>query len=119
MISVEEATERILSYVHVLGLKSASARGAWPGARRDVVSDMDIPPLDNTAMDGYAVRSADTAGARSDKPVTLRVQGELAAGYVFEGEVTAGGAVRIMTGAPCLVAPTQLCPSKRRMSRGT
>jgi molybdopterin molybdotransferase len=51
-------------------------------------------------MDGYAVRAADTAGAREASPVRLRVIGELAAGYIFEGEVAPGTAVRIMTGAP-------------------
>ena len=66
----------------------------------DVVSNIDIPPLDNTAMDGYAVRAADTAGASEQSPVTLRVVGELAAGYLFGGAVEPGAAVRIMTGAP-------------------
>jgi molybdopterin molybdotransferase len=51
-------------------------------------------------MDGYAVRAADTEGAGEAHPVRLPVIGELAAGYIFEGEVTAGTAVRIMTGAP-------------------
>jgi molybdopterin molybdotransferase len=51
-------------------------------------------------MDGYAVIAADTAGASEEAPVELRVTGELAAGYVYDGEVTAGTAVRIMTGAP-------------------
>ncbi len=55
-----------------------------------------IPPFDNTAMDGYAVRAADTAGA----PVVLEVAGELAAGSAPGVEVGPGQAVRIMTGAP-------------------
>jgi molybdopterin molybdotransferase len=66
----------------------------------DIVSPMDIPPLDNTAMDGYAVRAADTKGASESSPVTLRVVGELAAGYLYDGAVAPGEAVRIMTGAP-------------------
>src|SRR6185437_1187953 len=66
----------------------------------DIVSEIDIPPLDNTAMDGYAVRAADTSGATEVAPVTLRVIGELAAGYLFDGELQPGTAVRIMTGAP-------------------
>jgi molybdopterin molybdotransferase len=69
-------------------------------ATEDIVSGIDIPPLDNTAMDGYAVRAADTAGASAGRPVLLRVTGELAAGYVFAGSVEPGAAVRIMTGAP-------------------
>src|SRR3990172_4473436 len=51
-------------------------------------------------MDGYAVRAEDTHGASPESPVELRVKGEVAAGYVFQGEVTPGTAVRIMTGAP-------------------
>ena len=51
-------------------------------------------------MDGYAVRAVDTLGASADQPIVLRVVGEVAAGYMFDGEVTTGTAVRIMTGAP-------------------
>jgi molybdopterin molybdotransferase len=65
-----------------------------------VVSGLTIPPLDNTSMDGYAVRAGDTAGASQAAPVMLRVTGEVAAGYLFEGQVEPGTAVRIMTGAP-------------------
>jgi molybdopterin molybdotransferase len=101
MISVEEALERILSYVGVLEPVDQPILDALGQvAAEDVVSDIDIPPLDNTAMDGYAVRAADTTGASERAPVTLRVIGELAAGYVFDGAVETGTAVRIMTGAP-------------------
>jgi molybdenum cofactor synthesis domain-containing protein len=62
-----------------------------------VVAPEDVPPFANTAMDGFAVRAADTAAA----PVVLRVEGTLYAGNDPSGvRVTAGGAVRIMTGAP-------------------
>ncbi|MHB8377183.1 MAG: molybdopterin molybdotransferase MoeA [Dehalococcoidia bacterium] len=101
MISVEEALERILSYVRVLGPEERAILDALGQVvADDVVSPLDIPPHDNTAMDGYAVRATETSGARTDAPVTLRVIGELAAGYLFDGEVQPGTAVRIMTGAP-------------------
>ena len=101
MITVEEALERILGYVDVLEAEEKPLLGALGQVlAEDVTSSINIPPLDNTAMDGYAVRAGDTEGASPDSPVTLRVTGEVAAGYVFEGEVTAGTAVRIMTGAP-------------------
>ncbi len=101
MISVEEARARILSYVHELEPEEQSLLAALGQAlAEDVTASFNIPPLDNTAMDGYAVRAADTAGASERSPVELRVIGELAAGYVFDGEVTPGTAVRIMTGAP-------------------
>jgi molybdopterin molybdotransferase len=101
MISVEEALERILAYVSTLEAEAKPILDALGQVlAQDAVSGMDIPPLDNTSMDGYAVRAADTAGATEGAPVQLRVAGELAAGYVFDGEVTPGTAVRIMTGAP-------------------
>src|SRR5690554_2378403 len=59
-----------------------------------------IPPFDNSAMDGYAVRSADLASASAVSPVTLTVVGQGAAGHLSTGDVAAGTAVRIMTGAP-------------------
>ena len=64
MISVEEALERILSYVAPLDIEEKPILDALGQVvAEDVVSGIDIPPLDNTAMDGYAVRAADTAGA--------------------------------------------------------
>ena len=101
MISVEEALERILSFHRRLEPEERPLTDVLGQVlAEDVAAGFDIPPLDNTAMDGYAVRAADTAGAGESSPVRLRVTGELAAGYVFEGEVTSGTAVRIMTGAP-------------------
>ena len=101
MISVEEALERILSFVQLLEAEEKPILDALRQVvAEDVVSRIDIPPLDNTAMDGYAVQAADTTGATDAAPRTLRVIGELAAGYVFEGTVASGTAVRIMTGAP-------------------
>ena len=61
-------------------------------------------------MDGYAVRAEDTRGASPEAPVELQVGGEVAAGYVFEGEVTPGTAVRIMTGAPVPAGADTIVP---------
>jgi molybdopterin molybdotransferase len=66
----------------------------------DIVSSVDLPSFDNSAMDGYAVRAADLAGASQEHPVTLPVTGEIAAGRSKPIVVTPGTAVRIMTGAP-------------------
>lgn len=66
----------------------------------DVVADTDLPPFDRALMDGYAVRAADTEGATPDVPVRLALVGEAAAGAGWRGELSAGEAVRIMTGAP-------------------
>lgn len=67
---------------------------------RDVTTREAVPPFDNTAMDGFALRAADVAGASADTPATLRVLGTLRAGMPPDIEVDEGGAVRIMTGAP-------------------
>ncbi|MCH8950321.1 MAG: molybdopterin molybdotransferase MoeA, partial [Chloroflexi bacterium] len=101
MISVEEALERILSFVGRLEPEQQPLPDALGQVlAEDAVAGFDIPPFDNTAMDGYAVRAADTADASESNPVRLQIAGELAAGYLYEGEVAAGAAVRIMTGAP-------------------
>jgi molybdopterin molybdotransferase len=62
----------------------------------DVVADEAVPPFPNTAMDGYAVRAADVAGA----PVRLPVVAEVAAGHPAPRPLAAGEAMRIFTGAP-------------------
>jgi molybdenum cofactor synthesis domain-containing protein len=59
-----------------------------------------VPPFANTAMDGYAVRAADLAGASEAQPIRLRVIGTLAAGRAASTPVGHGEALRIMTGAP-------------------
>jgi molybdopterin molybdotransferase len=64
------------------------------------VSTMDLPLFDNSAMDGYAIRSQDIAEATTDQPVTLPVVGEIAAGSSRPFAISAGTAVKIMTGAP-------------------
>jgi molybdopterin molybdotransferase len=65
-----------------------------------VVARTALPPWDNSAMDGYAVRAADTAGATEDTPIRLEVVGDVRAGAAPDVEVPRGGAVRIATGAP-------------------
>lgn len=101
MISVEEARARILDVIERLPAEEKELADALGQVlAEDVSSPITIPPLDNTSMDGYALRAADTNGASETSPVNLRVVGEVAAGYIFDGEVEAGTAVRIMTGAP-------------------
>ena len=65
-----------------------------------VVATEDVPPFANTAMDGYAVRAGDTAGATDGSPTRLAVVGELPAGRAPTVAVGPGEAIRIMTGAP-------------------
>lgn len=101
MISVEEARDRILSFFSRLEPVRVPLLDALGQViAEDVVAPFDIPPLDNTAMDGYAVRAEDTTGATQSSPRELRVIADLAAGYVLDTPVGPGEAVRIMTGAP-------------------
>jgi len=101
MISVDEARNYILSRIEPLPAEKVELLDALDRAlAEDVVAEIDVPPFSNSAMDGYAVRAGDIAGARSDAPVVLRVIEELAAGAAPTTEVGPGTAARIMTGAP-------------------
>jgi molybdopterin molybdotransferase len=66
----------------------------------DVVSTVDLPPWDNSAMDGFAVRAADVRGATPTAPRVLRVVDDVAAGAFAARPVGPGEAIRVMTGAP-------------------
>jgi molybdopterin molybdotransferase len=101
MISVEEAFRTILGHVRPLGAERVPlAEAVGRVLTEDVVSPICIPPFDNSAMDGYAVRVEDLAGATELDPVPLKVLGEVAAGAATGLAVEPGAAVRIMTGAP-------------------
>jgi molybdopterin molybdotransferase len=102
MIPLAEVRTRILDAVSVLEPRTVPISDALGLATaQDLIAAEPVPPFANTAMDGYAVRAADTAGARAGAPVRLRVAGELPAGRSPEGMcVGAGEAIRIMTGAP-------------------
>ncbi len=98
-LSVVEARERILADLsslppQIVPLEEALGRALT----QDVLTPTRLPPWDNSAMDGYAVRGDDVAGATKEHPVVLEVTGVIHAGTRFEGIVGPGEAVRIMTG---------------------
>ena len=66
----------------------------------DLIADAPVPRFPQSAMDGFALRSADTLEATSDRPVVLCILGTLAAGHQASWTLSPGTAVRIMTGAP-------------------
>jgi len=100
MISVEEALSKILDFVKVLEKEEKPLLDCLGQVlAEDVYSFFDVPPQDNSAMDGYAVQSKSIAGATYEHPRILRVVGEVAAGCVSDLKVGTGTAVRIMTGA--------------------
>lgn len=101
MITVEEALAEILRHVQPLEPEQVPILEALGRVlAEEIVSDTDLPPFDNSAMDGYAVRSADVAAATRGAPVRLDVLGSVAAGYESRMSLEPGTAIRIMTGAP-------------------
>jgi len=101
MLSVEEALGRVLSGLSPLPEERVPILAALGRVvSRDLRAPYDVPPHANSAMDGYAVRAADTAGAGPGNPVRLRLVGEVAAGHLPGAGVAPGTAIRIMTGAP-------------------
>src|SRR5438067_1312391 len=100
-ISVEEAQRRVLDEVTALAAEEvpiAEAHGRV--LREDIIAPEDVPPADNSAMDGYAVRASDVTGASGDRPAALSVRGDIAADSDGAVVVRGGAAARIMTGAP-------------------
>lgn len=100
MISVDEARETVLrsaseGRLETIGLDEALNRVL----AEDVISADAIPPFDNSAMDGYAVRCEDVQGATQESPVTLKVVDVVPAGSVSSKHLKRGQAIRIMTGA--------------------
>jgi len=76
----------------------------------DVVAQLSLPVFDNSAMDGYAVRAEDAAGATSDHPVLLPVAEDIPAGRTDQLTLQPGTAHRIMTGAPIPAGATGIVP---------
>ena len=124
MLSVEEARERILSYFSVLPAEERPLLEALGMTlAEDLAASFDVPPLANSAMDGYAVRSHDVARASDASPVTLPVISAVAAGQLPDRPVGPGTAVRIMTGAPVpegadAVVPFEDTDEQERRKRG-
>jgi molybdopterin molybdotransferase len=101
VISVDEALAEILSHVKPLASERVPILDALGRVlAEEVISEIDIPPFDNSAMDGYVVRAADVAEASPGSPVRLAVAGSVAAGSVAGEDLKPGTTIRIMTGAP-------------------
>jgi len=102
LLLLEEARDLVLGAIP--GPLPSEIVGVSEGLGRvlagPIVSSTDLPPWDNSAMDGYAIRTADVALATESGPVLLRVAGEVAAGRSPANGVDPGTAVRIATGAP-------------------
>jgi molybdopterin molybdotransferase len=101
VISVNEALDKILSHVRPLGFEKVSLLDSLGRViAEDIYARRNIPPLDNSAMDGYAVRWEDIRNASQDHPTRLEVIGDLPAGFISTKTLDKGKTIRIMTGAP-------------------
>jgi molybdopterin molybdotransferase len=101
LLSVDQARERILSHfqpvtTEILPLAGCSNRVL----AQDIAATGDLPPFNNSSMDGFAVRAADVVDATSDAPRSLRVVADIPAGSHPTITLVSGEAARIMTGAP-------------------
>ena len=101
MLELEAALEHILALIppaepERIDLGQAHRRIL----AQQVLSPIDLPGFDNSAMDGYAVRAADVRQASVGSPIMLQLRGRVAAGEVFSGEVAVGDCVRVFTGSP-------------------
>ena len=100
VLSLEDAREKILLGLEPLGLERVDLQSAFERvAAEPILAPVNLPPFDNSAMDGYAVRAGDVADASTTSTVTLRVIGKIAAGEMFHGEVESGTCVRLFTGS--------------------
>jgi len=101
MITVDEALDKILSHIRPLGFEKVSILDALGRViAEDICANRNIPPLDNSAMDGYALRFEDIQKASQEHPVLLEVIEDLPAGFISKKKLERGKAIRIMTGAP-------------------
>jgi molybdopterin molybdotransferase len=101
MLTVAEASDRILAEIQQLDVESVPLRLALGRVcAEDIAATVTMPPWSNSSMDGYAVRSADITPVMSGEPVRLRVVATIEAGKFASRRLKRGEAMRIMTGAP-------------------
>jgi molybdopterin molybdotransferase len=101
MIPVEDARKRVLSEVSALAPLELVLNEAYGCvAAGDIVADHSLPEFASSAMDGFAIRASDTAGASRSSPTELKIVGRALIGHMPEATVGGGEAVRIATGAP-------------------
>jgi molybdopterin molybdotransferase len=100
MISVAEAQQLILSLVHPLPSEPVTLSNAWHRyLAQPILSPLDLPGFDNSAMDGYAVQAADVATASPENPVHLAMAGRIPAGSPQELPIRSGACARVFTGS--------------------
>lgn len=113
MLSVEEAIARILAGIPVLGSETVELSAALGRVLAEpIVAGRDLPPWDNSSMDGFALRADDTRGATAPRPVRLVLLGQIPAGVVADRPVGPGEGYRILTGAPMPLGADAVIPQE-------
>ena len=101
MLSVEEARDKILDVFNPLDMKEIPVIESLNlTLAEDIHSTINIPPFNNSAMDGYALKASNIKNATCESPVYLKVRGTISAGELPTFSIDDGYAARIMTGAP-------------------
>jgi molybdopterin molybdotransferase len=101
LIAFNQALEQVLSKVRVLDFETVPILESLGRVlAEDIYADADVPAGDNSAVDGYALKAADTLGAGNVAAAELSIVSELPAGQVYRETIKRGQTVRIMTGAP-------------------
>jgi molybdopterin molybdotransferase len=101
LLSVTEARQRIISQLHPVQIETLPLITCTHRVlAADITAENDLPPFDNSSMDGFALRAADTTLASAASPLTLNVVADIPAGSAPTISLLPGQAARIMTGAP-------------------
>lgn len=110
-VSVEQHLDRVLRWLPRTESETVSLAVACERTTaKDIRATFDLPPWDNSAMDGYAVRAEDTKGAVTDSPLKLTVKEEVRAGAAASVTLSPGEAAAITTGAPIPQGATAVVP---------
>src|SRR5687767_9289850 len=102
MLSLEQAIENLLQSVKPIGADESVSLSDAVGrvVAEDVLAQSALPPFDNSAMDGWAVCSADLQDAAPERPVTLECIANIPAGKALAGTIGSRQCARIFTGSP-------------------
>lgn len=119
MLNATEAKTLILAEAEPLSTEVINLRKALHRVlAKDITADINLPPFDNSAMDGYAVRSSDVKRASNRHAALLAVAGEASAGNIFGRKISNGEAVRIMTGGKIPDGADAVIPVEEVSSEG-
>jgi molybdopterin molybdotransferase len=119
LLSVEDARDKVLAQVHPLApLQLPLVEAVGCVLADDALAEHDMPSFASSAMDGYAVRADDVAGASPASPIELKLVGRARIGRRPQGTVGAGEAIPIATGAPIPAGADSIVPVENTEDEG-